>query len=388
MLSKETLSFGEEILTATLGLHDLYRAESGDEDGLAVVIMTDAYSPEALADYEDATKRFAGLKDRAGSLPEPDRALYYGQYCSSMLHFIQWREGNLSFEDQISEFLHVPAKPASEEQLALLRAQIESLLDQMSYHGTLKEKCAAWEDKVRVAPEDVEQTFSNYMDEAWTRTDKEIKIPADRSDGMKVKAVRGQAFNARCDYLHRTVELNVDPVLTYPGLKHLVTHEGLPGHYLQFKLRQKWFEDGRAAADGLISVVNTASSTTFEGIADNGLHMIDWVENDDDRVQAAMSAYRSAIGTTAAWKLNALHEPVEEVTDWLRAASLAGGEGWVQGRIRFLTGSARAVLIWSYYEGEPSVRRVFDRVPVRRRPEFYEYLYGRMHSPQSVDMFR
>ena len=36
---------------------------------------------------------------------------------------------------------------------------------------------------------------------------------------MKVKAVSGVAYNARCDYLNRTIELNVDPTLTRPD-KH------------------------------------------------------------------------------------------------------------------------------------------------------------------------
>ena len=45
-----------------------------------------------------------------------------------------------------------------------------------------------------------------------------------------------------------------------------------PGHYVQFKLRETWYNrEGSAPADGLLSVVNTASSHTFEGIADNGM---------------------------------------------------------------------------------------------------------------------
>ena len=61
---------------------------------------------------------------------------------------------------------------------------------------------------------------------------------------MKVSAVSGVPFNARCNYLGRTIELNIDPTLTRPGLKHLAVHEGYPGHYLQFKLRETLYREG------------------------------------------------------------------------------------------------------------------------------------------------
>lgn len=387
MLSDRTFAYAEEITTATLGIDAVYRRESGDEEGLVVVKMNDRYAAEPLSDYDDARRRFTELKEQAQTLLEPDRRLYYGQYCSSMLSFIAWREGQLPFDQQISGFLHVPARPASEQELDSLRQKMDGLLTQMGYSGDLAAKAAAWEARNRVEPEAVEEAFTRLMDAAWERTDACLPIPAERSDAMKVKTLRGMAFNARCDYMRRTVELNIDPVLTYPGLKHLVTHEGLPGHYLQFKLREVWHEQGLAPADGLLSVVNTASSTTFEGIADNGLRMLSWIEDDNDRVSALMGAYRSGIGTAAAWRLHAIKQPPAEVTGWLRSVTLIGGEGWVQGRMRFLTAPARSVLIWSYWCGEPSVAAPYQRVSPERRADFFRFLYGRMHSPQSVAMF-
>jgi hypothetical protein len=182
--------------------------------------------------------------------------------------------------------------------------------------------------------------------------------------------------------------LNTDPILTYQGLKHLTVHEAYPGHYVQFKLRETWYRDGLAPADGLLSVVNTASSSPFEGIADNGMNVLEWVETDNDRLQALLGRYRSGIGTGAAWRLHALDWSEAKVTDWLRTQSLAGGEGWVEGRMRFISAPSRAVLIWSYWWGVASVAPVYHQVPVERRPEFLHYLYGRMHSNQTVAMFQ
>ena len=204
---------------------------------------------------------------------------------------------------------------------------------------------------------------------------------------MRLVPVSGVPYNARCDYLHRSIELNTDPILTRPGLKHLAVHEGYPGHYVQFKLREKAVREGKAPADGLLSVVNTASSSVFEGIADAGIAMLEWVETDDDRLQALMNRYRAGIGTGAAWRLHALGWPVERVADWLQSRSLAGGEGWVQNRMKFIAAPARAVLIWSYWWGEPPSRQPGSAFRAERRPEFLDYLHGRMHSNTTVGMF-
>lgn len=383
-------AFGDELTRALLGVDALYRDESGDEDGLVVLNM-DAegrHEPERFEDYAAAARRFQALESRADGLGEGDRRVYYGQACRSTLAFLAWRSGGLTFTDQLSGFLHVPAAPAPEAELDRLREDMHALLGQMGYTGTLRRQATDWEARTRVPPDEVEEVLSSLLDEAWTRTEERLlEIPADRADGMRVRTVQGVPYNARCDYLNRIVELNVDPALTRPGLKHLAVHEGCPGHYVQFKLRESMAARGEAAADVLLSVVNTASSSVFEGIADTGLEMLGWADSDDDRLHAMMNRYRAGIGTGAAWRLHALGWPHGNVADWLREQALVGGEGWVQNRMRFISSPARAVLIWSYWWGERVVAPVWRGIAPEHRGSFLRFLHGRMHSNESVAMF-
>ncbi|MDP2959137.1 MAG: hypothetical protein Q8N53_22135 [Longimicrobiales bacterium] len=389
-LGDATLALGRRAMTGLLGVDALYRSESGDGDGLAVLNMDleGAHPPEAFASYGDAEAFFQELRRDAARLPEPDRRVYYDQLCHSTLAFTTWRRAGLAFQRQLGDFLHVPAAPASTQELDSLRADLHELLDGLGYAGDLASQCRAWEERNRVLPEDVPGILGGLLDEAWGRTEERLlPIPAPRSDGMRVAMVTGVAYNARCDYLARTIELNVDPVLTRPALKHLAVHEGYPGHYVQFKLRETSAREGTAPADVLLSVVNTASSSVFEGIADAGMEALGWVESDDDRIQSLMNRYRAGIGTGAAWLLHAVGRPEEEVADWLRARSLVGGEGWVRNRMRFIAAPSRAALIWSYWWGERSVAPLWRRVPADRREDFARWLYGRMHSNDSVGMF-
>ncbi len=236
--------------------------------------------------------------------------------------------------------------------------------------------------------DEVPGVLQDLLDEAWNRTEESLfKIPAPKSDGMQVVTVSGVSYNACCNYLERKVELNTDPILTRPGLKHLVVHECYPGHYVQFKMRETMYWEGIAAADVLLSVVNSASSSVFEGIADVGMKMLDWIEINDDRFLFLMNRYRAGIGTGAAWRMHSLGWTREQVSDWLHSQSLAGGEGWVTNRMGFISASSRAVLIWSYWWGGQIVAPIWKCVPVVRRPDFLRFLYGRMHSNTSVAMF-
>lgn len=387
MLSDRTLAYAEELTSALLGVDALYRAETSDQDALVVVNMSTTHQPAPYESYADAVTQFTDLQRRAGALPEPDRQRYYAQACHSTLAFIHWRRGHLPFEGQIRDFLHVPAAPAVDAELDALRREMRDLLNRMGYNGDLRSQCATWEARNRVPPDEVKGVLDILLDEAWDRTAQRFELPAPKSDGMRVATVAGVPFNARCNYIQRQVELNIDPILTRPALKHLAVHECYPGHYVQFKLRETWYRDGIAPADGLLSVVNTASSCTFEGIADNGLHVLDWIDSDDDRFSAIMTRYRSGIGTAAAWRLHALGWSESAVTDWLRDQSLVGGEGWIANRMGFIVAPQRCALIWSYWWGEASVAPIWQRVPPARRPAFLQFLYGRMHSPQSVAMF-
>jgi hypothetical protein len=390
MLSDRTLAYARHVTTALLGVDALYRAESGDEDGLAVLNMDAAgeFPPEAFGSWESARDRFTDLQGEAASLPEPDRRTYYDQLALSTLAFIEWRRHGLPFGSQLTGFLHVPAEEAPAGELDLLRTEIRSLLNQAGYAGDLRTQCAAWEARHRVPAQDVPSVLRELLHQAWDRTEERlIQIPAPPSDGMQVRPVSGVAFNARCDYLQRQIEINTDPVLTRPGLRHLAVHEGYPGHYVQFKLRETWYREGTAPADALLSVVNTASSSVFEGIADSGMDVVGWLDSDDDRIQALLNRYRAGIGTGAAWRLHALGWTTGAVHDWLHSVSLTGGEGWVDNRMAFIAAPSRAVLIWSYWWGEPVVAAAWQTVSSTRRADFARYLYGRMHSNTTVGMF-
>ncbi len=397
MLSDRTMDYGEGLATALLGLDALYAAEQttegaeiGDDIERYVVLnMSTTHTPDAFSDYDAVITRFTELAAGADGLPEVDRRRYYRQAAESAVAFATWRTTGLTFPEQIGRFLHIPTEPASEAQLDAIRGKMRTLLTEMGFSGDLSRQAADWEAGQRVPADEVQGVLTELMSEAWDRTVAVMDIPAEKSDGMKIRTVSGAPFNARCDFSNRTVDLNIDPTLTMPSLRHLAVHEGYPGHYVQFIRRQVAYAEGRGPADNLLSVVNTASSTPFEGIADVGLRVIGWDQGPDDRLGVLLSHYRSGLGTRAAWRLHAEGWSDERVRHELTRDALVGGEGWVEGRMRFISRHDRAALIWSYWQGEPAVDAAWSKVADRPEvwPAYFTYLYDRMHSAKTVGMF-
>ena len=231
-LSEPTLALGRRVCSALLGVDRLARRD-GDDFALVVVNMDlqREFAPKMYSSWQVARVAWEQIQLDAMKLPELDRRTYYDQLCRSTLSFIAWRHEGISFQEQLEGFLHCPAQPATEAELQAIKDEMFQVLGCLGYDGDLAERCADWEERCRVPAEDVPAVIGQLMSEAWDRCDKDLLpdgIPAPKTDAMQVKSVSGVAFNARCGYLDRTIELNVDPVLTLPALKHLAVHEACP----------------------------------------------------------------------------------------------------------------------------------------------------------------
>lgn len=389
MLSEKTIQFSHEFAAAFLGADALYRAHpNGDAIGLVIMNLAEGlFQPVKFADIDEALAHLLDLQYRAVELPELDRRLFYQQLCHTTSAILKWLRDGLPFPDRIRDFLHVDGKPPTDGELDSYRVRMHDLLTEMGYSGDLKTQCAAWEKRNQVPPDEVKQVMEALLDEGWERTNRLIPIPATKDDGLRVVTLSSDHFNARCDYRARVVEINIDPIITRPALKHLVVHEAYPGHYVQFKMRETHFQNGTGTAEALFSMLKSPSSCMFEGVADSGLHLLDWFESDDDRLMMLMNRYQAGIAAAASWRLHQSAWSQDRVRDWLREHCLIGGDGWVSHRMGYISPTQRGMHIWSYWRGEPIVASIWSQISLSDRPAFLEYLFSRLHSPQTIRMF-
>lgn len=386
-LSQESLRFGEELASITMGIDALDRRIHGTQDvidGLVVINMgwKDARPFES---YAEARAALAEQAKKSFSLPEPDRRMYYLQACMSLDSFCAYQEGKLpGLTDQVGMFLHADCAPVTEKYLLERCAKLEDAFKKLGYKGTLQEMTAKWEEENRVPANKVKDTMNSLMAEARELTGKFLPLPEAH---YHCDTEEGGPFSARSDYDNLRVVVNIEPAYTLPALKHLVCHEAYPGHYMQFTMRKVLWEQGLAAADGLLSVCNHSSSSTFEGIADMGRRFIGWDQDTNDSVFCILSDIKSAMGTASSYQMNVLKWSDDQIRDYMHKWPMLGGEGAVKSRLNFVRSPERAALIWSYWRGDQAMENVLNRVSKEDMPRFFDYIYGRLHTPSSLQLF-
>ena len=138
-------------MRALLGVDALYRAESGDGDGLAVLNMDTEgrYPAERLRGLRGAARaRFEALRAEAAALPEADRRLYYDQLCRSTLAFMTLAADGLDPSRRSSPASSTSRRRRpSDAELDALCDDMRPLLDAWATAATSRAQCAAWEER-------------------------------------------------------------------------------------------------------------------------------------------------------------------------------------------------------------------------------------------------
>lgn len=384
---------GQRLTALTTGMDHLERQLSRghgvlDSEGLVPIYLgRELVKPLALSDWDAVHAELDGLEQQVGQYPEGMRRTFLQDMLRSLRTATRLFEGEeLSFREKLEGLVGVPAQPISDEELGGMHDELAGLLGHAGLqHGTLTERISRWEEERTLAPTRLEDTFTELMAEAQRRTDARIYPTGDYT--MRLNALRDVPFTARCNFTLGQMDLNVDLKFTRSAIKHLVCHEVFPGHSTQLLYTRDKAASGESTADVLLCTANAVTGCVQEGIGDQGVELLDWIEHEDDAVHAQLRRVRSASATSAAWYQMGENWSEDRVMAFLERFSF-GQRPWIEGRIRFASYSFRGPFIASYWFGNEAVREVRERLVDGQWPAFIETLYGQMHSPRSLRMFR
>lgn len=383
------MNIGKELAELTAGIDTLYRRTPRsdgflDKEGLIPVAMAEV-TPTPLASYAEARARLEALRARLPAEAESAlRADYVGEMVDSLLALITTFEAApISFADRVARQIRVVDTLVPKSVLDDYRSTIREKLDELGFSGgSLKEDFARYEEQARVPVDQVLNVLSDYIREARDRTVAEM-FPSMADEWMEPVGVTQVPFSAYCDFPTRKVLLNLDFPYTRFSLKHLATHEVFPGHLVHMKLREEMTANGRMPLDGAQVVTSSASSALFEGIADNGMEFLDWLDGPEDELGVALQRLRSALRCNAAWMMHQQGMTLDEIVPIMAAEGLQDPVT-ARSRLAFLHHNLRAPFVYAYYGGEMAVNAVWKTVSLERRMEFWSYIYGNMHTPTTL----
>jgi hypothetical protein len=358
-----------------------------DSEGLVPIYLgADLIAAPVLADWTEAETELGALHELLPQVAPASRRVF----ATAMLRSLRtalclFRGVPVGYAAKVTDLVGAPAGPVDAGEVEAARERLDVLLRACGVvRGSLARRIAQWEEERALPAGEIENTYRTLMDEGRARTAKKIFDTGDFT--MALNPVRGVPYTARCGFDAGKMDLNVDLQFTRAAIKHLVAHEVFPGHATQLLLTRARVEQGTAHPETLLCTANTVLGCVQEGIADEGVGLIDWLEDDDDRIHLELRRLRSAAQTCAAWYLMVEERPAETVAQYLRDTA-AGQESWVQGRLKMAAHPFRGAFIASYWAGARAVRRVMERTAAADFPRFIEYLYANAHSPQSLEMF-
>ena len=383
---------GRRLTALTIGMDRFERKISKGEGALSSEGLVPIYMGEGLIEaaqlssWQEAFEQLNALQREAEAYQQGARRTYLVGMIDSLRAAAELFSGKeLSFSDKLERLVGAPAGAVPEEQIADMTSGLLAQLTKAGYRqGTLAERATRWEAERAIDPSDLEPLFIGLMAEAKQRTDERI-FPTGDYD-MKLNLVRDIAYTARCRFDDKLMDLNADLDFTRSALKHLVAHEVFPGHSTQLLYTHARAVEGRSPADVLLCTANAATGAVQEGIGDQGIHMIDWVDSDDDAIYLNIRRLRTAAATSAAWYLMGENWPEARVRAYLQETAFPQ-QAWLDGRIRFASHPFRGAFIASYWFGDEAVRTVRERTTKARFPAFVEELYGSLNTPQSLQMF-
>lgn len=382
------MQIGNELAGLTAGIDALYRSTPRsdgflDKEGLIPVAMAKV-KPIPLRDYAEAQARLGALAARNASETEsPLRADYVAEMIDSLLALVTtFEEKPISFADRVARQIRVTTQLVPDDELELYRQTIREKLDELGYGGgSLTEDFNRWEAQARVPVDAVLAELKALILEGRERVTATMYPFAE--EWMEPEGVSAVPFSAYCDYPTRKVLLNLDFPYTRFSLKHLATHEVFPGHLVHMNLRERYVAEGKMPLDAAQVVTSSASSALFEGIADNGMFFLEWVDGPEDELGVALHRLRSAMRCNAAWMMHAQGMSLDEIVPIVADKALQDPVT-ARSRLAFLNHKLRAPFVYAYYGGDMAVHEVWKTVAPEERKDFWAYLYGNMHTPTTL----
>lgn len=375
--------FGVDLAEITMGIDAFARREAGGERLVPLFAGEGLVRARCFATWDEISDSLADLARRAADLPaDPSRAFRQAMIASLDMGARILAGQSIPYADKVATLVAAPPGEIDPDILDSCRAEIEAALTRLGYvHGTLAERFARWLDEGALDPAHLESTYRDLLLTAQERTSARIFDAGDTT--MTLTPVRGVAYTARCGFSARRMWLNVDLRHTRAALKHLVCHEVFPGHVTHLLATRHAVATARAPADALLVAANAVPGCIQEGIAEHAIDLIDWIEDDHDRLYAALRRLRAAAQTNAAWRLMVENHPAETVADDLRHIAF-GQEAWVQGRLALAQDKFHGPFIASYFAGAEAVQAARAAFGPDRTRSLLDALYGDIHSIDSL----
>lgn len=282
---------------------------------------------------------------------------------------------------QVQEFYSLPARPAKEEELEVLRARVRRLLH-VSRSDEVRSAVDAWERERRVPGDAVLLTMDKFLREARRGSRRLFELP--RMERARLVAMHRSRNSGYCLYTRdyqSTIKLNTDLPWTWPALRDMATHEAYPGHHVHQATREFEYLHGDFPREAAVSMAADPMGPVEEGLAENGLRFVHWDRSKEDRLTILLNRLRWGTEVNLAWMAHR-EEPRRELLHYAMHSGLVDWQQAVRD-VRYAANRVWASYAFCYWYGTAMIRRKYESMD--GDPTFFDVLYWKPYTVRLLE---
>lgn len=293
------LSNPREWITAIFSLNDLVEKDKGTAPLLGHTFPTEWIPSTRFASYGECQAVFQDALAEAETLTIPSA---HRQYLVDVLQALvaQAEEGagvEMSYAERVARFTGLPGRNVPSEMIADLQDALSIDLARAGYRGDLRAALEAWRSSTAVAPETFVERAGQLLQQSIAETrEKVVSLPKQAT--IVFEPIRGVYYRGYSDAVgpyKAHVTLNADLEWPLAALKHVVSHEGCPGHFAITASRREEAEQGGLALEQQFFFANTPVTSINEGTCNLGAYLLGWFDSFDDLICLRADLLRSAL---------------------------------------------------------------------------------------------
>jgi len=294
-------------LEIVLAVSELEKDRTGIDPLLSRKTYDYALSAPVGWDYRRCLEASTELQEKLNGL-DTQRSGYIRRLLQAI--DIICRDGmgeELSYQEKVRGCLELEIDKIPQTQIEELAAELSDRLGKRGYAGELSEAVQEWKKDTTITdPEELQSVADAFLKIAIDRTNARVLPVPDELD-INISFPKNFPYNGYSEssknYVSR-ITLSGDVGWPRAALKHLVTHEALPGHTLYYATKEKLYRTSKLNVEGTVYLANTPVSPLGEGLCEAGQAMLGMIEDEDDRIFDLVNRLTSAIITNTAIDYN------------------------------------------------------------------------------------
>ncbi len=202
----------------------------------------------------------------------------------------------MSYPERVKRFTGLPNEKVPSGDVAQLQEHLSANLARAGYQGSLSKALDDWRTRTDVGDAFRQETLALLT--ASLEETRESVVPMPEECRLAFEPVRDVYYRG---YSHSEgpygarITLNEDLEWPRAALKHVVTHEGCPGHFAISAMRQRAFDGGSLPVEQSFFFANTPVTSVNEGTCNLGSYLLGWFDSFDDLICLQADLLRAAL---------------------------------------------------------------------------------------------